>query len=927
MPQEKPPRRHVFWWTVGHALSHCGFLVAYLVNGILAVVAGSMLFLLFARDVPVPQFVVQALQANLATEGLSQHIGSIQFDSGGRILLNDIRLYSGDYEQPLVRIDHALVGLDLPAMLFGNIRASSLSISNGRLLSPSAVSPSGLPGEVLSGLSGAVQLAAGRVQIEHLRFRAGQVRALVTGSVQLPTRDQSRPDHDQPGLSAAIGQLVAQIPLIIRIEDSMTGLEEPVVRIHLAPNRTGGYDATVHLMADGYSASPGPDIRGVDARIELVTHLGRIATIKTRGQVEAAVQEDMAEVTSLAFRADWTKLPTREAPYPEQLEVNLAGVSSHGANLRHTTLIARQGDDDNISFHGSTVLGRQPICLEGQVHPGEGRAALGVSGRAGADWLELGSEIIGSDLTHYADLSRKPIYRLGVDLGPEWAWSEVRFEAMASDFLARGVLLDTAYAHGSVTPSGVHVDQIVVRQGKTRASMAYTDTFATRDYRFKIRGTTRPVAISGWFGPWWENFWKDFDIPAEGGRCDLNIFGNWFGIRKTLVTGSVEASNIAVKSIRFDHLLGLIFIRPHYFDIYQASAERPEGGISGEFQLQYEPGNRLPIEQHFQAQSSIDLKAAARIFGDGGITMLAPYDYDIPPGVEFTGTVLRTGEIWDTDIALQIDTDHPFRYEEFPLDSLKSKVRILNKRVELPEIEATYAGGTLAGEALVDEQGILSFDATLENAGFQEAITIFGEYLKRNDPPGNAETKAGGFEDKNPGGLLDLTMKAKGTLGDFSSYTGIGRFGITEAELGRIHLFGVLSQALQSTLFKFSTLRFTEASSEILINRNEIYFPDLSVFGPLAAIKSVGSYDIPSGNLDFQARFFPFNRGSFPVFALLDTMLHPFSSFFEIKMTGSMTSPKMSVSLGGADSSRPFATEPASEAPTEETDGTPESAE
>ena len=33
MPQEKPPRRHVFWWTCSRTLSHCGFLIAYLVNG------------------------------------------------------------------------------------------------------------------------------------------------------------------------------------------------------------------------------------------------------------------------------------------------------------------------------------------------------------------------------------------------------------------------------------------------------------------------------------------------------------------------------------------------------------------------------------------------------------------------------------------------------------------------------------------------------------------------------------------------------------------------------------------------------------------------------------------------------------------------------------------------------------------------------
>lgn len=911
MPLEKPPRRHVFWWTCGRTLSHCGFLIAYLVNGILSIVAGSLLFLLFASEVPVPRFLVQALEANLAAEGLGQRIDSIQFDSRGHILLNGIHLYSKDYEEPLLLVDHALIKLDLSSILFGNIRAASLQVSNGRLLSPTAVSPSGIPDEILSGLSGSVHLKAGRVRIENLRFRAGQIRALATGSIQLPDRGKAR--SDPPGISAAIAQLVAQIPGIIQIEDLMTDLEAPMIRIDFAPNRADGYDATINLMAEGYAKSDGTDVRNVDARITLTTHRGKIDTLRAQGRVETAKHKDLAHIGTASFRANWNGLPTREAPYPEILELNIARITSHGAQLRYTSLIGQPLPDNAIAFSGSTVLGRQPIRLQGVVHPFEGRGTIGIAGQAGADWLQLASEIIGSDVTYYADLSRKPVYRVGVDLRPGWAWSQVRFEAMASDLLARGVLLDSAYARGRLTPSGVKVDQIDIRQGKTRASMTYSDTFASRDYRFQVKGAIRPVAISGWFGPWWEDFWKDLDVPAEGGECDLNIYGNWFGMRKTKVTGSVRASNVSVKSFRFDHLNGLIFIRPHYFDIYAGHASRPEGTISGEFQLRYEQGERIPIEQHFKADSSIDLKSAARIFGDGGITMLAPYDYEIPPQVGFSGSILRSGDKWDTDISLAIDTDHPFSYEEFPLDSLHTRVRILNKRVELPTVVSTYAGGDLTGEALVDEAGILSFDGSLRNARFQDALRIFGDYLRRNDPPVPVEDEQDRFADRDLGGQLDLTMKATGGLGDFSSYVGEGRFDITEAELGRIHLFGVLSSALQSTMFKFSTLRFTEASSDIIMNRNEAYFPDLSIYGPLAAIKSVGSYDIPTGSLDFQARLFPFDRSSFPVFALLDTMLHPLSSFFEVKTTGTLAEPNISVALGGATTTRPFATDPASE--------------
>ena len=906
MLEKKTPKRSVFWWTCGRTLSHCGFLVAYLVNGILSVVAASLLFVLFSSEVPVPGFLIKALEANLEAEGLGQKVKSIQFDLGGRILFNGIRLYSKSYDDPLAVIDQALVTIDLPALLFGKIRAAAIEISDGTLLSPSVVSPSGLPREVLSNLSGSIRLTGGGVKVENVRFTAGTAQAVITGSGHLPERKKST--EPGPGLSAAIAELVRQIPGILRIQNSMTAWESPIVRIRVAPNRNQGYDADAHLLAEGYRGPDGTTFRRLDATVALITHRGRIKSIDAAGRIASIQRTGLASASSVVFQTRWNHLPTRQDPYPDKLEIGIGQLSGYEATLRNISLVGRSTGYGALAFRSSSIFGREPIAIEGSVTPENGAAIIGVEGRAGSDWLDRVSEIIGSDVTYYADLSTRPVYRARVTLGPDWAWSKAEFEGLASNFVARGVRLDSAYARGQVTPAGVAVDQIEIRQGQTKAALSYQDIFATRNYRFLVRGTMRPHGISSWFGPWWEKFWSDFEVPENGGYCDLSIHGNWFGTQKTLVTGRVDADSIAVKSVKFDHVEGKIFIRPHFFDIYDATATRSEGSIAGNFQLLFKPGEKLPIEQHFSADSSIDLKSAAVIFGDAGVEMLAPYEYDTPPEVAFDGTVLRTGDEWNTNISIAIDTDAPFRYESFPLESLRTRVRVLNKRVELPTIAATYAGGALSAEALVDN-GILTFDASLKDADFQDALTLFGNYTRRNDPAPLEATTEERFEDRNPGGRLDISLKAEGNLGDFASYSGVGRFDVTEAELGKIHLFGVLSAALQSTRFRFGTLRFTEASSPYQVNRNEVFFPNLEVTGPLAAIKSEGSYDIPTGDLDFQARFYPFNRGELPLFAILDTVLIPFSTFFEIRMTGSLASPKMSVSLGGAENTRPFATE------------------
>jgi hypothetical protein len=905
MPQDKPSRKRVLWWTCSRTVAHCGFLLAYLANGILSLVAASLLFLLFSREVPFPGFLTKALETNLETEGVRQEIESIQFDSRGRILLNGIRLYSKSYSEPLVIIDQALIKLDLHALFFGKVRAVGIWISDGNLLSPSVVSPTGIPREVLSDLSGFIRLAGGGIKIENVRFNSGKVKAMITGSVQLPERKVTT--EPQPGLSAAIEELIRQIPGIIRIQDSITSLEAPIARIEVAPNRNEGYDAKVHLMATGYTGSYGTTVRGLNATVLIKTHRGKVSSIEAAGKIDSGERTGPMDVSSVLFRGHWNQLPTKQNPYPDKFEIGIGRLTGYKVTLRNITLSGNSAADARFAFQASSLFGREPIAIWGAVTPKTGSGVIALDGRAGSDWLEQASEIIGSDVTYYADLSARPIYRANVTIGPGWSWSKAEFEGMATNFLVRGVRLDDAYVRGYVTPSGISVDQIEISQGKTNASIIYQDTFATRDYRFLVRGAMRPLAISAWFRPWWEEFWTDFDVPEKGGACDLSIQGNWLGFKQTLVTGHVDAKKLAIKSVRFDRVRANIFIRQHYFDIYDATATRPEGMIKGEFQLLFKSGEKLPIEQHYSADSTIDLKSAAMIFGEGGAKMLEPYVYETPPKVVVNGVVLRNGAEWNTDISIEIDTDKPFEYKEFPLETLRAKVRILNDRVELPMIKATYADGTLSAEALADD-GILSFDASLKDAAFQDAITTFGNYTRRNKLKLEGQLTGDSFAGQNPDGRLNIALKAEGGLGDFNSYNGEGRFDISGAELGKIHLFGVLSAAIQSTILRFSTLRFTKASSNFQVDQNEVFFPDLVITGPLAAIKGKGSYDIPTRNLDFQTRLFPFEHGGLPVFTILDTVLNPFSYFFEIKMTGSLASPKVRVKLGGSENTRPFAT-------------------
>jgi hypothetical protein len=140
-------------------------------------------------------------------------------------------------------------------------------------------------------------------------------------------------------------------------------------------------------------------------------------------------------------------------------------------------------------------------------------------------------------------------------------------------------------------------------------------------------------------------------------------------------------------------------------------------------------------------------------------------------------------------------------------------------------------------------------------------------------------------------------MTATGMVEDFQSYEGTGTMNITEAELGKVKLFGLLADALGSIGLKVGVLNFHSAESTIEAKRERLIFPDMRITGDTGALELKGEYNLKAEDLAFRARLYPLRESQGTLTQIFGVMLDPFSNFFEVRLTGSLGRPRWTPTL------------------------------
>lgn len=903
-PHHQPARPAV---AIGRfCLSCAGTLACWCVWIVLGALLGVQLYIALARELPLPPALVRRFESRLAELDLAAAFSRAQFDPAGRLFLQDVRVRVSRFEDPVLLARSVYLRRSLWSVLSGDPTPDEIRIDGATLQLPAPLSPTGTAEPLLRDLAATFRVARGVVHLDQLAFRLGPLSVTAHGEFALPP---SSSDAPPPVPAAILGRILQAGRTFIRELPALEAVAHPVLTAELSVRPGIGNVAELVFTADALRRPAGqPFETGVLRATATVRLDGDEARPLRLAFALADLRSDDDRVRATRLEGDVTGVITPRAPaWPAELELRLA------ADL--VAALGEQIERPVLQLHWWNG-GRVQADLAVQAH------ATVFSLSADADLAQRTADVVfrgtvpPSLIDHVLERHTPraaPFFRFG---DPVRGLAEARFDAgwqfRRLSARVRGGRLNSNGVEVTSTRGRIDLDRdgnflahdAHVQAGGNHARGSYAMNFRSQDYRMLLTGALHPPHISGWFrGPWWREFWgENFSFDGPPPAADVDLDGNWRDPRVTTYFGSTDATAARVLGADLEEAHARVFLRPHFAHAFDLRAVRGGGTQrgGGSFKRLADDETRRLERMEFDLAGNFDATALRALGGATAETLLERWQFGPPPQIAFTGHTDYTAEGARSEIVFQGRAAGGLSYAGFPLEALRTRGRVQGTDVRLEEIELQLAGGKGTGRALVDgpdDARRLGFDFYLADADLVRAIGVLHDYNRANatEPvePTNPELLK-----RASGGKLQFALSAEGSPSALASFRGTGNLEIAGAELGEIHLFGLLSQVLSGLSLKFSSMKLDTLRGRFKLAEGRVNFPDLRVTGSTALIEGRGDYRLADQTLDFTARFRPYEENRNLLTGVIGMVMNPLTSILELRLTGDIRKPTWSISLG-----------------------------
>ena len=862
---------------------------------LLGVSLAALVTIQVRREITVPDFLLRRIEHKLEFAQLFARFGRTAFDPTGNLVLEDVRLYGAGIEEPIARAGAVRLRLDFWAVLAGDFDVREIEVADLRFDCPALVSPSGTAEPVVQGLYGLVRRVRQDWDVPQVTFQAGHVQ--VTARGHWTARGGAGPHRELPadGLKTYCN-LSRQAVEALRATEAFDDC-----RLRLAV--TAGENEPVRVRAEltaGRAELPGPLVaEGLRVNAEGILRAGAASPLTAT--VAAA---RLSGPAGLVVTDIWIQTGGRLGLGPLRweggpVELAAAAVTRGTDSVAHPRAVVRLDALPRLGGEIAAVLGGGPLAAAAEVD---------LQNRAGTVRFEaqLTTELLNDVVDRAARWRSSPVLsqvvfqgpaavRGEVRLAPGWRLERARVACRLGPAIACGVSVLETVAEAESDGHWLQVEPLVLVRPDDDVRGSYGMDLQTRDYRFLLSGRLYPDTIDPWFTDWWPRFWENFTFGHPAAAADIDIGGRWGAAERSTVWGRADAPETAVCGVPFDRVQATFFIRPAHYDISAFEVRRGGRGATGAFTCHYDYDTLAPQWIEFRGRSTLPVTDAARIFGDDGARIAAPFVFAEPPEVEASGRLQWDGQgRQHEDVTARVAATGELRFFGFPLEQPRFDFTLKDGTVVVPQLEARLAGGRLTGRGRVDHlhnAGQLSFQAELQDADLNGTVATWADYRVRTTPPGAAQLPDAA---RNLGhqGRLSVKLQAAGPVDNVYGLQGEGTAEVTHAELGEVPLLGLLSRALHGTLLGFTSLRFTDAQATFALEQDKLRFSALKLTGPTAALEGRGRYALPNGGLDFHVKLFPFRESNFPVFSLLGTVLDPVSRVMQVRLGGTLARPE-----------------------------------
>ncbi len=863
----------------------------------LVLLLAGEVYIATSRELAVPSWVLAAVEQRLEASGIHAKFGRTSFDPLGEIFVEDIQLSLPTFEEPVAVIPRLYIRLDPWMLAVGSVEPAEIRVSGATWLVPAMLSPSGKAEEVVRNLELTVRPEKKDISIDALNAHVANVAVSAHGAIRLTeSRKSARRTAGTPEVFAR--NYAAFCRRIADISERLTALEEPELEVELTPSESRGAIADCRFFAHGAKVTAPAEFTAGGLEVSSIFPLEGGAPVTTDILMSCSDVHGPGGIAAhdIHARLRGSLRPEQYTFNPDEISVAWhhaegGGVSVEAASVNILPPLVPQVRAQAVGL----VLG-QPLSLEGRADLSKKESDIHFDGRFDQGWLDLISSRVHRDVRKFFDFT-DPIVAAGdarFDIGYKFSRLTARFATQ--QVRAYHVVIDEGSGQVELDPHHVFAPEAYARLGENFAHGSYEQDFTTQDFRFLLQGQLRPLAISGWFGAWWDRFFGDLEFPAGPPVASVDVRSRWTSGSRAAIFVQAKATGPIVRGGLLDEAQARLFIRPGFVDGLETYGRKGSGVARGTFTFRADSESGEWGELDLNGTSSLDLATAQQIIGPTSRTWLEPFQVEHAPTVALDGRILHNA---DTDkvrpeLRLRGNSEGPVRFYDFPLETVDFDATLNGDEVKIDSMNAGFAGGTTSGHARIwgeaDERR-LGFDYTLRDASLARAVSILEGYAARKH--GTAPPPAGQFLQEKNQVRFGLSVSAEGKYIDPYSFHGNGNASVRGLELGEVRLLGSLSQ-----LLRFTLLRFTEARANFRVEGPDLVFPEISVTGANSAIQGHGRYGLEHQQLDFLAKVYPFQESDFILQKFLAVALSPLSNAFEVKLTGPLNKPVWSLAMG-----------------------------
>lgn len=871
----------------------------------------ALIYIAAAHELPVPDFVLRRAEAELAKVNLTIKFGRARFDPTGKLLLENVELRSRRFEEPLLTCRVLYLRRDFWSVLAGQPVPDEIRLEGAILQLPAMLSPSGTVEPLIRDLAVVLRHEDRRWLVDQLNGRVGRLILTAQGDYTPPARAPGAAVLSPDQLITRFLEVSRQLALPLHQLDTF---EAPALAVRLESQPGVGNIAHLLLTATAADQPWGQSLRLGPLAATGSLRLDGAEPRPLRLHAAARHAHYQADYTAESIRAILTLeiSPDSHAARPREALVAAGMITAPGLSLLGPVLRADVARWPEVSVATALQASGEFIAAEVDARLAEQSARVRAAGRGSHELINRVLAQITPRAAPYFVFGDPVTFSAEAVFEPGWRFATLSSRVDAGRLNSRGVKITAARGRIDIAGKSFLASDARVEMGENFARGSYWMDFSTTDYRMLLDGRLRPADINGWFnGNWWLSFWNArFAFPTAPPTAEIDLSGRWRDPVRTVYFGSSDARGATVWNGDFEQAHAVVFVRPNFAHGLALAATRAGGqqSLGGTFKRFAEPGSAGVGRFEFDFETNADPAVLGRMLEGKADEVLASLRFTAPPSVHAWGTIGANANYRFTGAV-----GSAFHYYGFPVDTARVSGGVTGNDVRLDTIEFTAAGGRGSGKAGLygpADYRRLGFDLYVNGAELARSIRAVEEYQANRTGEKSASITESKFMQRAAGGKLDLGLSATGQPGELTTFTGSGNAALTGADLGEIHLFGLLSQVLSAVSLNFSSLKLDSAHTSFRLDGGRLYFPDLKVTGRSALIDARGNFTLATNALDFTARLKPYEENRNLITGVIGLVINPITSILELKLTGPISKPDWSIFVGSS-SAQPDSVAPA----------------